>query len=77
MDPKLKLSEYPLELRYMAGVFPTLDAMIRLKLPLPREVYLRLAWGYIPTDNFLAGEGELELPPPFRNPPDTRGSDCP
>ena len=52
-------------------MYPVLDGMIQRKRPLTREVYLRLSYGEVP--EVLSGEEEVEIPPPFRNPPDTSG----
>ena len=68
-DPKY--SNYPAELRHLRGMYPVLDDMIRRQRPLTRDVYLRLSYGEVPTE--LSGEEEADLPPPFRNPPDTSG----
>ena len=68
-DPKS--SNYPAELRHLRGMYPVLDGMIQRKRPLTREVYLRLSYGEVP--EVLSGEEEVEIPPPFRNPPDTSG----
>lgn len=52
----------------LIGMYPTLEEMVRDKLPLTREQYLEIDQPDADPDEFLGVEAEAQLPEEFRHP---------